>query len=90
MDYAEDRNLAKAKGIPFSVCTKSGRGKPWTDVRSGITDLREAMTLAAELDDHFEAGVFAHREGGGYLYWTSRTPDLLNSTVLAIDIDAGR
>ena len=28
-------------------------------------------------------------EGGGYIYWTSRDPDLVNSSIIEMDINVG-
>ena len=85
MNYEDDRKLASERGITFKVCTKEGQGQPWNTVEEDIQDLHDAMILANHLGDPYEIGIFANNNGGGYLYWTSKSPDLLNSSVIEME-----
>ena len=79
----KDAQLARERGLRFEVTKKAGRGKRWETVASGVEDLIEAMSLAGQIRDTYESGVFASYMGvGGFVYWTSLYPELLNSTIL--------
>ena len=43
--------------------------------------LDEALSRA-RATTAFETAVFANSESGGFMYWTSKHPDCLNTTVL--------
>jgi len=86
MSYETDRELAKERRVPFKVCTKSAQGRPWEEVENDLEDLQDAMILANHLDGHYQVGVLAVREGCGYIYWTSKTPDLFHSPAIEMDI----
>jgi hypothetical protein len=75
--FDSDRALAKERGYVFRVMRKEKRGAPWTEVFADIDDLTKAMALAGEIKD-FEVGILL----GGMIYWTSRWPDVFNSTVI--------
>ena len=77
--YAKDLAIARSRGHLFFVATKDGRGLCWRDARLDIADLDEAM--------RFARGLEAYEVGGGFLYWTSAHPDLLNSTVLTLMLE---
>lgn len=81
--YAKDLAIARSRGHLFFVATKDGRGLRWRDARLDIADLDEAMRFARGLEA-YEVGVFVQ---GGFLYWTSAHPDLLNSTVLTLMLE---
>lgn len=82
MKYERDRAFALEKGYLFKVMTKEAQGKKWNTVRDKVSDLREAMLLAKSLDS-FEVSIFTRN---GFKYWSSLHPDLLNSTVLTMEI----
>jgi hypothetical protein len=85
--YEEDRILAKERGRPFEVVTKTSRGKRWQTVESGIEDLHDAMILTHQiLGNYYQVGIFMQHETGGYLYWSSLDPDLLNSKIITMKI----
>jgi hypothetical protein len=78
-----DRTLAKERGFLFRIMRKEKRGGPWTEISANIDDLEKAMTLAGAVEA-YEAGVFV----GGSIYWTSRWPDVFNSTVIKLSRSA--
>jgi len=78
-----DRAIAKERGFLFRVMRKEKRHGRWTEVAANINDLQKAMTLASAVQA-FEAGVFL----GGKIYWTSRWPDVFNSTVIKLPLSA--
>jgi len=47
------------------------------EVFADVDDLNKAMALASEIEA-YEAGILL----GGKIYWTSRWPDVFNSTVI--------
>lgn len=78
---AEDIELATERGLLFVVATKPGHRLAWVDQGEPVT-LAE-VCVAASLLDAFEVGIFIVRQGGHFVYWTSRPPDLYNTTVLS-------
>jgi hypothetical protein len=75
--FDSDRALAKESGYVFRVMRKEKRGAPWMEVFADIDDLTKAMALAGEIEA-YEVGILL----GGMIYWTSRWPDVFNSTVI--------
>lgn len=78
-----DKAIAKERGFLFGVMRKEKRHGTWTEVVADIDDLQKAMTLAGAVEA-FEVGVFL----GGKIYWTSRSPDVLNSTVIRLPLSS--
>ena len=74
----EDLIRARACGAAFSVFVKDFPRGPWRTLLGGIELSKAFETARTELVHHFETAVFMH----GFMYWTSATPDLFNSTVL--------
>ena len=85
MSYEADRQAALRRGYRFFVAQKVERGSRWQHVRDDIADLHEAIVHAQSLTAH-EVAVFVVRTGGGYIYWSSRQPDVYNTTVIAMEI----
>ena len=86
MDKAQlqtDGIAAKQRGLIFSVCRKEKRHAKWTGVLEGIADLPSAIDQAKPIEA-YEVAVFTQGPEplGGYMYWTSRDPETLNSTVI--------
>jgi hypothetical protein len=75
--FDSDRDLAKERGYVFRVMRKEKRGAPWREVFADIDDLSKAMALAGEIEA-YEVGILLR----GYIYWTSRWPDVFNSTII--------
>ena len=82
---AEDARRARESGLVFDVVRKAGRGLRWEDVATDIEDLAEAVALAGEVQDYESGVVVKYSDVGGFLYWTSLEPGLLNSSVLSMD-----
>jgi hypothetical protein len=74
-----DAHLARQKGYRFDVYTKERHQAPWILFDADIDDLVEAVEVARGLNA-WETGVMMD----GSIYWTSRNPDLLNTTVMTI------
>jgi hypothetical protein len=72
-----DRALAKQRGYVFRVMRKEKRHARWMEVFADIDDLSKAMALAGEIEA-YEVGILL----GGRIYWTSRWPDVFNSTII--------
>ena len=84
----EDARVARERGLKFYVVRKARRGKRWEEVADGVEDLVEAVSLAGQIRDAYESGVFVNYEGvGGFIYWTSLHADLLSSSVLLSKFD---
>jgi hypothetical protein len=81
MNYKTDRETALNKGYTFFVAQKLERGARWLHLRDDIADLHKAL-VQAQSHTAYEVGVFVVRDGLGYIYWTSREPDLYNTTVI--------
>lgn len=77
----DDILLAARRGLRFRVCKKERppRQGRWCTVHRDLDALETALALAVELAPS-EAAVFVD----GFIYWTSATPDLFNSTVLKL------
>lgn len=76
-----DRIVAKTNSVIFKVSTKEKKGAPWLTSRADIEDLFEAMNFALSINC-FEVAIFAVYEIGGFIYWSSRNPEILNSVAL--------
>jgi len=85
MSYDTDRQIAHERGYRFFVAQKTERGGRWQHMRDDIADLHEAIVHARSLTA-YEVAVFVVRTGGGYIYWSSRQPDVYNTTVITIEI----
>lgn len=81
----EDARLARESGLVFDVVRKAGRGLRWEDVATDVEDLTEAVALAGEIKDYESGVVVKYSDIGGFMYWTSLDPSLLNSSVLSIE-----
>lgn len=79
----DDAERARQLGLTFAVAVEAGRGQPWRKVRESIEALRAAVQLATD-ERAWEAGVLTDgpSHAAGSLYWTSRHPNLWNSTVV--------
>ena len=85
--FNEDAELALRCAIKFNVATKEAKGKKWTYIRSELIDLHDAMQLAKAVNGWYEVGIFAITDtGSGVFYWSSRFPEVLNSTVISPSI----
>jgi len=75
---SSDIEIAAQRALQFDVFTKDARGKPWTAHTRGLS-LGDAIGEAQRLSGTvYEVGVLVR----GKIYWTTRDPDLFNSTVL--------
>jgi hypothetical protein len=79
----DDRHLARERGYRFSVAVQDGRGKPWKDEGRDLEDLRDAFIVADHLSA-WKVAIFVNRETGGFVYWSSDAPTVLNSDVLTM------
>lgn len=90
MDFADqllnDQLKADRSGVRFEVCTQTGRARPWQSIVKDITSIAEALEIARQ-QEAWKVAVFAVGDGGGYHYWSSDYPELLNSTVLDFSSD---
>ncbi len=78
-----DLEAAAANRLVFSVCRKAVPRGTWLTVLEGLS-LEEAMLATrAHLASSSEVGVFVERRTGGFLYWSSLTPELFNSTAVS-------
>lgn len=85
MSLIKDAELAASLGLKFKVSRKEARGARWQTVEDNIDSLEYAVEKAKTIDD-YESCVFVRQLSGGYIYWTSRHPDLLNSVVIKIEV----
>ena len=79
--FDSDRAFAKKHGHVFRVMRKEKRHAPWMEVFADVDDLSKAMVLASEIEA-YEVGILL----GGKIYWTSRWPDVFNSTIIKMAI----
>lgn len=78
---ARDLELAAELELLFSVATKPARGAPWID-RGEPASLSKICDMAKSLSA-FEVGIFVvHRDDSQSVYWTTRAPDVYNTTAL--------
>jgi hypothetical protein len=56
------------------------RGR-WSSIAEAL-GLEAAFELARKTSNEGEVGVFVDSAAGGFLYWTSRVPELFNSIAL--------
>jgi len=54
-------------------------------VRAFVTDDLDVALERARSEPDFETAVFVEAAAGGFLYWTSKHPDVFNSSVLEIE-----
>ena len=87
MSLTQDAKHARKRGLTFEVVSKAGRGKRWETVEANISDLERAIQLARSLGG-YESGVFTDGPYplGGFLYWTSKRPEVYNSTVITQEV----
>ena len=85
-----DATVAKKRGITAQVHTKEKPKAPWLPVGEVLADLVLALELARSLDV-YESSVITSGPGPytGFIYWTSRHPDALTSSVLTDEIEWG-
>jgi hypothetical protein len=78
---------ARSRAMTFEALKKSARGQRWEVMQSSLNDLVVAVDFARAFHA-YESAVFT--EGptplGGFQYWTSRAPDLFNSTVISQEV----
>jgi hypothetical protein len=75
----DDLTLALQYGITFTIAQKAEHGQAWQTVAANIPSLGQAFTQA----QHLRAWEVQIATTQGFQYWSSRTPDLFNSTVIA-------
>ncbi len=86
MSLADDARAARERGLRFKVARKEARGARWETVEAGLDDLERAVALARTVGA-YESGVLVHHpDTSGSIYWTSRYPDLLNTTVITMKV----
>jgi hypothetical protein len=87
MSIDVDARAAVARSITFEVCRKARPGARWETVASSLPDLSDALERAKRVQS-YEAAVFTDGPPplGGFLYWSSLNPDLLNSTVITHEV----
>ena len=74
----EDVYLAEKYEFTFTVAQKSVDGQGWSVVERKIPSLGQAVSAAQSLEC-WEAAVFT---GDGFLYWSSKKPEVFKSTVI--------
>ena len=80
----KDIEMAQEQGLFFKVAAKGGRGQKWQYVGDGTHSLEVAVARAREMSGYESAVFLAAKNGGGYLYWSSLSPELFNSTVIEL------
>lgn len=87
MSLDNDAQFAKLNELKFQIMIKAARGERWQIVETDIDDLKQAVEKAKIVED-YESGIFVSfpPERAGFLYWSSRHPDLFNDTVLTMEI----
>lgn len=82
-----DLELAKDLELLFCVATKPAVGRAW--VRHGAPASLTETCEAAALLSAFEVGIFlVHHDDSRSVYWTTRAPDVFNTTILEQDRSA--
>jgi hypothetical protein len=79
----EDIDIARRRHLRFYVSRKEKRGAPWT--KTFATEDIDLALERARTEDDYEVAVFVETASGGFIYWTSKHPDVFNSTVLEIE-----
>ena len=70
--------------VGFTVATKAKKGAAWANQKTEVFDLPDAF-LAAQVLEAFEVAIFtAGRSNGSFIYWSSRHPEILNSSVISL------
>jgi hypothetical protein len=82
MRPSEDIDIARRRHLRFYVSRKHRQGAPWA--RTFVTDDLDAALERARAEQGFETAVFVESASGGFLYWTSKHPEVFNSSVLEI------
>jgi hypothetical protein len=81
----EDVELADRLGVTFVLVTKMARRQRWIRFHgpAGLRATFRALRHAPSGRVPWEVGVFRlHATGIGTFYWSSRFPDVFNSTVI--------
>ncbi|WP_157359871.1 hypothetical protein [Caldimonas brevitalea] len=81
-EFQAHRRIAETKERIFKVSTKEKKGAPWITVKTDISDLQEAMATALDCNTFETAVFFLDQNGAGSMYWSSRHPNILNSTLI--------
>lgn len=79
----KDSQLARERKITFEVAEKAARGAKWETI-STTKNLRKALTQAHDVKN-YQSCVFAKfPDGLGFIYWSSRNPENLNSSIISM------
>ncbi|MEM6989444.1 MAG: hypothetical protein AAF721_03070 [Myxococcota bacterium] len=83
-----DAELARERGITLEVNSKAGPSAPWEPVGDVFDQLELAMERARAIVA-YETSVITAGPGPnrGFIYWTSRDPDILGSSILTIPFE---
>jgi hypothetical protein len=82
----EDIEKASKRGLVFKVADKQGPGRRWQFVDEFIDSIEVAVARAKDMGGYESAVFLPTQQANGFLYWTSRDPELFNSTVLDLDV----
>jgi len=77
----EDIKISKENDLCLVIKRKAKQGAKWLHVKEIVSDIREAILQATNIQD-FQVGVFVKSENGSFIYWTNNNPELFNSPVL--------
>lgn len=70
--------------VGFTIGTKEKKGGAWSNRRAEIFDLLGAFR-AVQNTEAFEVAIFTSgRSNGSFIYWSSRHPEILNSSVICL------
>lgn len=79
----EDIDIARRRQLRFYVSRKEKRGALWA--KTFVTEDLDLALQRARDGSGYEVAVFVETGSGGFIYWTSKHPEVFNSTVLDID-----
>jgi hypothetical protein len=80
-----DTEHARVQRLRFDVMQKASRHASWQSVVSDLTDLGEAISIAKK-QNSYESGVFVNYPNGyGFIYWTSRYPEVFNHDMIGME-----
>jgi hypothetical protein len=79
----EDIDLARKRRLRFYVSRKEKKGAPWA--KTFVTEELDLALEHARAESDYEVAVFVETASGGFIYWTSKHPEVFNSTVLEIE-----
>ncbi len=78
-----DLELARERTLRFEVTGRERRGERWLTLNECVNSLEDAIEYALNAPVSETAVWVIGRSGtGSTMYWTSKIPDLFNSTVL--------